>query len=383
MGETDSTSRGERDAQDRATEERTKKKKKPGSFSKPVRAWNTWRGDNWSLLQDAKRFRADLDDYEARASELDQTDSANLRREVESARRSLDFAAEAIQSHGDVPSFYLGYFEALRKEVRIKNFFPNFTRKQDGSNWFTKEAKQVQANAEMLGPETQAEVQTILSTDPETETVDADRLILAMRNLHGEVINDLIRERTARKRRNFFGIAAVVSTALLAVLFFPDYIPFVKDTAMAQTPLVDGSLQAPPTAGAEGAEGAATGGESATAEDPLLDDRFFYIPVIVFGLLGASMSGLQQATKLYHGSEDDGGPIEGTVSRLITGGVAALFVFLTIRSGFVDFGTLFNFHSALVIAFVTGFSERVFLGTLEKVTGRFGDAPQTTETQRE
>ena len=107
-------------------------------------------------------------------------------------------------------------------------------------------------------------------------------------------------------------------------------------------------------------------GDAVRVEDPQL-----VVSVVLFGLMGASLSGI---FSLASGSIGVRIPerllhLWISISRLVTGAVAALVVYNFLISGLLQVGDKTTSGLILAVSFAAGFSERLVVRTVETVTG--------------
>lgn len=117
------------------------------------------------------------------------------------------------------------------------------------------------------------------------------------------------------------------------------------------------------------------------------------ILIVVLGIMGASVSGILSISRELQRSRipEHAGTVWFAVARLVTGGVAALVLFLFLISGIVSLGgdsatgvLTFNLGVDLSLAlvfslsFVTGFSERLLVRVVESIAGETADTARTT-----
>ena len=124
---------------------------------------------------------------------------------------------------------------------------------------------------------------------------------------------------------------------------------------------------------------------------PKVAQLIILVLIVVLGVMGASVSGILSLSRELHRSRipEQAGTVWFAVSRLVTGGVGALMLFLFLVSGVVSFGgdssstgfLALNLGGDLTVAlvfslsFIAGFSERVLVRVVESVAG---DEPDQT-----
>lgn len=96
--------------------------------------------------------------------------------------------------------------------------------------------------------------------------------------------------------------------------------------------------------------------------------------VSVFGALGASLSAALSLTRLPTNTRIPEQTVFSSVTymRIMIGAAAALAVHIFLQSGLLNFGNAFSAELTLSVAFISGFSERLIISTVERVTGGAG-----------
>lgn len=123
---------------------------------------------------------------------------------------------------------------------------------------------------------------------------------------------------------------------------------------------------------------------------PKVAQLIILVLIVVLGVMGASVSGILSLSRELHRSRipEQAGTVWFAISRLVTGGVAALMLFLFLVSGIVSFGgdsastgvLALNLGGDLSVAlvfslsFIAGFSERVLVRVVESVAGNEPDS---------
>lgn len=93
--------------------------------------------------------------------------------------------------------------------------------------------------------------------------------------------------------------------------------------------------------------------------------------VSVFGALGASLSAALSLTRLPTTTHIPEQIVFSSVTymRAMIGAAAALVGYIFLHSGLLNFGNTLSSESILAVAFISGFSERLIISTVERVTG--------------
>jgi len=100
-------------------------------------------------------------------------------------------------------------------------------------------------------------------------------------------------------------------------------------------------------------------------------DPQFVVSVALFGLMGASLSGIFSLASGSIGVRIPERLLNSwiSVSRLVTGAVAALVVYNFLISGLLQVGDETTSGLILAVSFAAGFSERLVVRAVETVTG--------------
>lgn len=117
---------------------------------------------------------------------------------------------------------------------------------------------------------------------------------------------------------------------------------------------------------------------------PTFAQLIVLVLIVVLGIMGASVSGILSLSRELRQSRipEQAGTVWFAVARLVTGGVAALMLFLFLISGIVslggdsatglltlNLGTDLSVALAFSISFVAGFSERLLVRVVKSVAG--------------
>jgi 8-oxo-dGTP pyrophosphatase MutT (NUDIX family) len=118
---------------------------------------------------------------------------------------------------------------------------------------------------------------------------------------------------------------------------------------------------------------APAGSQSIPALEVQLDDRALLVSVALFGIMGASMSGILSLARATAGTRIPEQLLNSwfTLTRPVVGAVAALAIHAFLLSGLLVFGEE-TLGLVLAVSFAAGFSERLVVRAAESVAGGSG-----------
>jgi hypothetical protein len=116
------------------------------------------------------------------------------------------------------------------------------------------------------------------------------------------------------------------------------------------------------------------GGRPLTGASVDVDAPPFLVPVVLFGVLGASLSGLRSIRKQFqedrvYVASDLYNSSTLHLSRIVIGMVSALAVFVFLRSGLLQVGPELTPGVVLAAAFASGISESLLVKAVESIAG--------------
>jgi len=275
--------------------------------------------DRLSLLHDEAEDRAiDIDRY------------------LTMADRETNRAAEA-HKRVDIVSFWRHFSEAKKWElVAIERLYRDSTDDEYASNLLDSRAQDVLLQAaDVLDDQQLRKVERGLSQSEPRERYYRD-IVSSIHLIHRQHINHYLERRrnwVLESQLQFF--MSVI--ALCLVLLFYVWLEFF--------------------------------GEAGVVTDELFSIEFIFT-VVLFGAMGAAVSSLSTLSKVLERSRvpERVGSVRLAVARVVLGAASALILYTFVFAEIVNVFVI-SASSLLAIAFVSGFSERLLVRTVQRVTG--------------
>lgn len=303
-----------------------------------------WRSPSYERLVSAfAAYSVELDHSVKRCKQKERSDSSW----ASAAEDLLDNVQQALDD-GDVDLGWQCFNAAQRMELF------GLEQLEDGRLEAKAQAVLHEAD-EKLGSWRKKTVQDILA-DPNRRDVTADKVYYASQILH-EHHNNVYRRLDIIGRQFRILVIVAVLAAVAWLLLAPHLVGSASEVDSPESP----------------ASEAPAGSQSIPASGIQLDDRALLVSVALFGILGASISGILSLARATAETRIPEQLLKSwfTLSRLVVGAVAALAIHVFLLSGLVAFGER-NLPLVLAVSFAAGFSERLVVHAAESVTGGSG-----------
>lgn len=303
-----------------------------------------WRSPSYERLVSAyAAYSVELDHSVKRCKQKPDADSSW----ASAAKGLLDNVQQALDD-GDVDLGWQCFSAAQRMELF------GLEQLEDGRLEAKAQAVLHEAD-EKLGSWRKKTVQDILA-DPNKRDVTAEKVYYASQILH-EHHNNVYRRLGIIGRQ--FRILVIV--AVLAVggwlLIAPHLVGSASEVDSPESP----------------ASEAPAGSQSIPASEVQLDDRAILVSVALFGIMGASMSGILSLARATATTRIPEQLLNSwfTLTRPVVGAVAALAIHVFLLAGLLALGRT-TLGLVLAASFAAGFSERLVVRAAESVTGGSG-----------